>query len=501
MEEAPQVSTIPVPLSAIRVETAISRYPVHRLARKGSIEIDIREQNQNGEVSIRWEVDYSKKHGQPGPLAYKLDTLLVNRRIEEAARPIPKLIKLGSLRDICRELDLTEGENVATIRKALRQNAFAGISAKTCYRQADGTEKTLEADFTRYSVIFTGEKLPDGRKADAVYIILNDIFLQVINGAMTRPLDYGYLRSLSPAPQRFYELLSYQMYAALKHDRPRAKLTYSNYCTYAPQTRYFDWEQARKQMAKVHAPHRQSGYIARVDYQQTVDSDGQPDWIMLYTPGLKARAEYRLFAKRGGPSLIEVEPMPIEPDFTGPDPAQLLLELEPPLVAELSKRAVTQTAAAELVRKYPADMIAAKMEIFDWLMDKQDKRVQKSPAGYLVKSITDDYTTPRGFISRAEQQRREERRQANEREALEERRRKQAEAARQRAEDQAIRAYWQSLTPHEQTELDARLDAEEGDAKLAMQTGPLRELGRRIRRDAHIRQLLQAQDHLRPVEA
>src|SRR6185312_14876853 len=152
----------------------------------------------------------------------------------EAARPIPKIIKLGSLRDICRELGVSEGENVNTIRKALRQNAFAGITAKTSYRLADGTLKTLEADFTRYSVVFTGEEMPDGRKADAVYVILNDIYMHVLNGAMTRPLDFDYLKGLSPAPQRFYELLSYRMYAALKNDRPRAKLIYSEFCTYAP---------------------------------------------------------------------------------------------------------------------------------------------------------------------------------------------------------------------------------------------------------------------------
>jgi hypothetical protein len=229
MENDPIPSTELSPLNPIRVETALSRYPVHRLARKGNIDIEIREQNANGETTIRWEVDYSKKHGQPGPLAYKVDTLVVNRRIEEAPRPIPKLIKLGSLRDICRELGMSEGENVNTIRKALRQNAFAGITAKTSYRLADGTPRTLEADFTRYSVIFTGEELPDGRKADAVYVIMNDIYMIVINGAMTRPLDYDYLKSLSPGPQRFYELLSYQMYSALKWGRPRAKLTYSEF--------------------------------------------------------------------------------------------------------------------------------------------------------------------------------------------------------------------------------------------------------------------------------
>ena len=77
---------LPVP-SPIRVETALSRYPVHRLAKHGDVAIDIREKNATGEMSIKWEVDYSKKHGQPGPLAYKLDTLIINRRIEEATPP------------------------------------------------------------------------------------------------------------------------------------------------------------------------------------------------------------------------------------------------------------------------------------------------------------------------------------------------------------------------------------------------------------------------------
>ena len=32
---------------------------------------------------------------------------------------------------------------------------------------------------------------------------------------------------------------------------------------------------------------------------------------MLYTPGPKARAEYRAFARRGGPTVLEVEPLPL----------------------------------------------------------------------------------------------------------------------------------------------------------------------------------------------
>ena len=259
------------PPNPIRVETALSRFPVHRLAKHGEIYIDIQEKDETGEIRSNGRWITARNIGQPGPLAYKLDTLIINRRIEEACPAHPsKVIRLGSLKDICRELGMAEkGGNTNQIKKSLYQNALAGITAKIRYRQTDGTEQTLEAVFTRYSVILTGEKLPDGRKADAVYIVLNDVYMQVINGAMTRPLDYDYLKSLPPAPQRFYELLSYQMYAALKYDRPRAKLTYSEFCAHAPQTRHFDWERVRSQMTKMHRPHQKSGYIAKVDYPGT----------------------------------------------------------------------------------------------------------------------------------------------------------------------------------------------------------------------------------------
>ena len=97
METDSQSGTELLPLNTIRVETALSRYPVHRLARKGSIKIEVTELNTRGESTLKWKVSYNSDYGQPGPLAYKLDTLIINRRIEEARRPIPRMLKLGSL--------------------------------------------------------------------------------------------------------------------------------------------------------------------------------------------------------------------------------------------------------------------------------------------------------------------------------------------------------------------------------------------------------------------
>jgi len=464
MNKEQKTDTGSSPLNAIRVETALSRYPVHRLAKHRGISIDIREESQDGELLVRWEVDHSGQRS-PGPLAYKIDTLVVNRRIEEASRPVPRLIKLGSLNQICRELGSVEsGKNTTHIKDSLHQNASAYIKAKIRYKQPDGAEQTLETGFTRYSVIFTGQKLPDGRAADAVYLILTDVYMQVINGAMTRPLDYDYLKSLPPAPQRFYELLSYQMYASLKYDRARAKLVYSEYCRYAPQARYCEFDGVKKQMYKIHTHHRKSGYIAGVDFDQTIDSDGQPDWIMLYTPGPRARAEYGAFARRGGPVMLEVEPTRIGPDTSPPEPEQLLLELEtPPLARELIQRDIHKSKAIELVQRHPAETIQAKIDVFDWLMEKHDKRAAKSPAGYLVKSIENGYKTPSGYISRSEREQQAENQRQAARAAAAERRRTQTEDARQEERHREEDAYWSKLTPTGQAELEARALAEAGE--------------------------------------
>ena len=301
-------------LLSIRMETVLSRFPIHDLSKgkaaRSHTKIEIRDQYLYGQAVALWKVTYNSEYGQPGQDGYKLDTLIVNRRIEEAieehGRPIPKLIKLGSLRDLCRELDLNEGQATRQIKTALLANASAFVTAKLTYTGNDRgkTERTVEAGFTRYSVIFTGEQLPDGRKADGVYLVLNEIYAEVINHARTRPLDYDYLRSLSPTAARFYEIVSYALYGALLNRNACAKIAYSEYCALSTQTRHFEWDKAKKQLYKVHLPHKLSGYIAKVEFENAVDSEGNPDWIMRYYPGPNASREFNAF-KGGGNRAVQ----------------------------------------------------------------------------------------------------------------------------------------------------------------------------------------------------
>jgi hypothetical protein len=437
------------PQNTIRIETALSRFPVHKLSRqRGGIIIDIKETTPTGEIKTKWEVTYNNKYGQPGPLAYKLDTLIINRRIDEARPSIPKVIRLGSLHEICRELGVSEGKSKNDVKRALRQNTFAGITAKIIYRATNGIEQTLEADFTRYSIIFTGEKFPDGRRANAVYIILNDIYLKILNEAQTRPLDYDYLRELSPAAQRFYELIGFQIYAVLKHERPRARLSYSDFCTRAPQTRYLDWEHVRKQMYKVHAPHLRSGYLAGVEFQEQQTESGEPDWLMLYTPGRKAQAEFReanrkpllRAAKATKPSReIPVLPpaTPAEPQTAAPPPAAQIGEADAigeQLVSKLMTCHVTEATARELVRDY-----RKSVELQLRALPHRNTGKIKDLASWLIKAIKENYELPEAMKAALDKDEEVKRRLAKH----------QAETARQRRREDLRPAYYDFLRERE----------------------------------------------------
>lgn len=397
MNQEPEQLELLGPQNTIRIETALSRFPVHRLAKRGNISIEIKETNESGEVRTKWEVTHNSKYGQPGALAYKLDTLVINRRIDEVRPTIPKLIKLGSLRDVAEELGL--GGDTNKIRQALLQNIGALINAKISYKGTNNTERTFEAAFTRYSVIFTGQKLPNGEKADAVYIVLNDVYMKVLNEAQTRPLDYDYLRELPPAPQRLYELLSYQIYAALRNERPRAKLLYSYYCARAPQTRYSDYEHVKKQMYKVHAPHLKSGYLAKVEFKEQRNKGGELDWLMLYTPGRRAKAEFREVTKKARTiqrpitTLPSMSPTTTEP---GPRPATAIHPVAPeddPLVSKLVSFHIAESTAIELVRDY-----RKSVELQLRALPHRNTGKIKDLPSWLIKAIKENYELPEHLV-------------------------------------------------------------------------------------------------------
>jgi hypothetical protein len=162
-------------------------------------------------------------------------------------------------------------------------------------------------------------------------------------------------------------------------------------------------------------------------------------------------------------------------------PGQEVTEPEHPLVQALSGRGVTLVTARELVKSLTPEAIAEKLEVFDWMIAKKDRRVSRNPAGYLARSIRDDFAAPKGFESRAQAEARRLAAEEAERELAAGRLDARSRDAKEKAEKAAVDAHLTNLTPEERTGLEREaFAASELDPKL---------FGRVIVRD-HVKKLL-----------
>jgi len=132
------------------------------------------------------------------------------------------------------------------------------------------------------------------------------------------------------------------------------------------------------------------------------------------------------------------------------------------LLEALKARGVASKTAQELVDAHPHSRIRTKIEVFDWLLRNEDKRVGRNPAGYLVASIRSDYKVPGdyqaqtstaklvgsgiGRLNSDPQRSRHAQRQANE----------EVQAQRDKVREARLRAAWEQLP---ETEQDAILVA------------------------------------------
>ena len=394
------------PVIPIRTEITLTRYPFHRIAKKGKVLIKQTSKNEKGKVVTTWEV----KH-PPGPLAYKIDTIVINRRIDDMRQggQIRQLFKLGSLRDICNELGIkVSGQNVNGIKEALRENAFAGITCKLEFTASDGAKRDFEFNTTRYTVIFTGEKLPNDKRADAVYIELHPRFYDMLKHAQTRPLDYKYLRELAPAPQRLYEILSFSIYAAIKYGLPNAQLIYSEFCRSAPLTRHTETKKMHSQMWKIHKPHIESGYIKSVEFQETLNDEGVIDWLIKYTPGRRARHEFRSFTKKQEKLIEEKEAARPRLVKRNAEPKEEPPKAKPShenaaIIEKMMSLGIGEDKATQLVTANRAEC-----ELWADAWQYQNQKGMDNPAAVLIRFIEKKHRPlPKGFKEAKEREARQ----------------------------------------------------------------------------------------------
>src|SRR5262249_28671936 len=110
----------------------------------------------------------------------------------------------------------------------------------------------------------------------------------------------------------------------------------------------------------------------------------------------------------------------------------------------------TARTAQELVEAHPAGRVRTKIEVFDWLLKNEDRRVGKNPAGYLVASIRSDYQAPVDFQAQADGAKAAGKAKAEAR----------AKAQHDKAREERLRAAWDRLPEAEREAIRAAVKAE-----------------------------------------
>jgi hypothetical protein len=138
-------------------------------------------------------------------------------------------------------------------------------------------------------------------------------------------------------------------------------------CEHIGLSRRYDAAQLKRRLSPAVEELEQAGYLVPLPAMDRFHRLRRGDWEVVFVRAPKIRNQRK--------------------------PAHRLSDLESRLV----ERGVTMSSAAQLVRKHPANLILGKIEVFDTLRGKGDRRISRNPAGFLVQSIRDDYAPPTGL--------------------------------------------------------------------------------------------------------
>jgi len=395
-----------------------------RISRKDRIEIKEIEETEEGKIEVCWKVVRGLDNKFPSVLARKIHKEVVERNLNSARKPVSRLMKLGSLRQICKGINIVEaGENFKEIRKALEDITAAKIEARGTFRQKEknGAKRFFDGIFHLYDmVIFTGETLPDGTKADAVYVLLNDMYIQNFNNNFVVPLDYQYIQDLKGdiAP-RMYEILSVWFYPALENGRIYIEKRYTELCNYFPLTRQNTKWKAKKQLKVAHQQHVIKGFLATEP--EWIGIDKKDDWLIRYYIGPKASNWHKQNKKLGhidgdvkqleepkrvrrgkkeNPAKQAEEISPVEEAKPEKNP-RLHPQKENPLVSKLISAGISKGVAENLVKH------SSPTAIEDWIEAIRSIKADNK-AAFLVRAIQEEWALPESFRKEKEKRLQEE---------------------------------------------------------------------------------------------
>jgi len=353
----------------------------------------VRRKKQKLELS--WIVVSNPEFGYPGPFdraVYKA----IEQIISALPTPIQNPIPLGSLYSLCKRMGIRKfgGSQYKKIKEALRRIMATSIISEGIFYHK-GEEQWVEDSFHLVDrIVFKGRRLPNGEIADTNYIFLNSWYIDNINSRYVKPIDWNHYKSLkTPVAQRLYELLGVKFYGLLTKKGRFISYRYSTLCSLLPITQQRYISKAKETLDPAHGKLEETGFLERCVWKEL--SRKENDWLIRYYPGKRAREEIKRF---GLGEQLELE-LPPPKEEKASDGETGLSDEQSKIAGDLIQRGITGTTAGKLVKDYPIDQIQRQMDVFDWLKQRNSPMLSKNPAGFLRKSIEEDYQPPEEYLS------------------------------------------------------------------------------------------------------
>ena len=241
----------------------------------------------------------------------------------------------------------------------------------------------------------------------------NEVIFESFQSGNLKQLDLEfYLKLRLPTTKRMFRFLDKRFYRRERLDFDLKTLA----CEHIGMSRSYAPTELKRRLKPAIEELEQLGFL------EPLSPEDRYSWV--------SKGSWRIL-------LIRAQPQP--PAETQQPERGLLQEL---LVA----RGVSARVAADLVVSHPLHRIRTKIEVFDWLVKNEDKRVGKNPSGFLVASIKADYQEPEDFttVVKAEQTRKKTE------ETVKVSRKKVSDDQEQRQQlDSLRRARWDKLTDAE----------------------------------------------------
>ena len=197
----------------------------------------------------------------------------------------------------------------------------------------------------------------------------NEVIFESFQSGNLKQLDLEfYLKLRLPTTKRMFRFLDKRFYRRARLDFDLRTLA----CEHIGMSRSYAPTELKRRLRPALEELEQLGFL------EPLDAEERYSWV--------ARGCWRIILIRSQAAQPEPSP-PTEKSA---------------LVDALTARGVVARTAADLVEAHPPGRLRTKLEVFDWLVKNEDKRVGKNPAGYLVASIRSDYQPPEEYARRGQ---------------------------------------------------------------------------------------------------